>query len=185
MLFSTSVSNLFNPRPKSIAVSNSGQAVDRQSEQYLSNITAVNRMSEEAANAQMQYQTNSAERAMQFSSEEAAKNRAWQEAMSNTAYQRAVADMKKAGINPVAAFSSGGFGSASTPAGSSASGFAQSGAMPQYSSVSLTDAYVRELEATSAVVNASANAAKTVSEEIREWLGASGKLGGKTGKIGF
>ena len=38
--------------------------------------------------------------------------------MSNTSYQRAIADMKKAGINPIMAFQQGG---ASTPGGSSAS----------------------------------------------------------------
>lgn len=38
----------------------------------------------------------------------------FQEAMSNSAYQRAVADMRKAGVNPLLAISKGG---ASTPAG--------------------------------------------------------------------
>ena len=53
--------------------------------------------------------------AMNYNSAEALANRNWQEHMSNTAYQRAVEDMKKAGLNPILAFSNGG---ASTPGGS-------------------------------------------------------------------
>lgn len=52
--------------------------------------------------------------AMSFNSAEAAKNRAWQAQMSNTSYQRAVEDMRKAGINPILAYTQGG---ASTPSG--------------------------------------------------------------------
>lgn len=46
---------------------------------------------------------------------EAEKLRGWQEDLSNTAIQRQVADMKKAGINPILAARIGG---ASTPSGS-------------------------------------------------------------------
>nr|DAT18336.1 MAG TPA: Putative minor capsid protein [Microviridae sp.] len=53
--------------------------------------------------------------AMNYNSAEALANREWQEHMSSTAYQRAVEDMKKAGLNPILAFSNGG---ASTPGGS-------------------------------------------------------------------
>lgn len=53
--------------------------------------------------------------AMSYNSAEALADREWQEHMSNTAYQRAVEDMKKAGLNPILAFSNGG---ASTPGGS-------------------------------------------------------------------
>lgn len=53
--------------------------------------------------------------AMNYNSAEALANREWQEHMSSTAYQRAVEDMRKAGLNPILAFSNGG---ASTPGGS-------------------------------------------------------------------
>lgn len=56
----------------------------------------------------------------QFNEREAQKNRDFQERMSRNAYQYVVEDLKKAGLNPILAYSNGG---AATPQGS----FATSG----------------------------------------------------------
>lgn len=52
--------------------------------------------------------------ANEFNAEQARLNREWQEHMSSTAYQRGMQDLKKAGLNPILAYTQGG---ASTPAG--------------------------------------------------------------------
>lgn len=61
--------------------------------------------------------------AMNYNSAEAQKSRDWQEMMSNTSYQRAMADMKKAGLNPILAYTQGG---ASTPSSAQGTVSAQS-----------------------------------------------------------
>lgn len=75
---------------------------------------------------QMNFQRQQNALAMDFNAQEAQKNRDWQKMMSDSAHQREVADLIKAGLNPVLS-ASGGNG-ASVGSGAQASGVTSSGA---------------------------------------------------------
>lgn len=64
------------------------------------------------------YNYNRMQERMAFNRKEAQKNRDFQERMASTQYQRAVDDLKKAGLNPILAYTNGGN---SAPSGSGAS----------------------------------------------------------------
>lgn len=85
----------------------------------LGGVPLVSSLFESGVNAYSQHQTNKtnkqiAEDANAASAKQADAQMEFQERMSNTSYQRGMEDMKKAGLNPILAYSQGG---ASAPSG--------------------------------------------------------------------
>lgn len=90
---------------------------------------SFNQVQREIAEAANRANAASAREAMDFESREAEKNRAFQKEMQDTYYERAVASMRRAGINPVVAYSM--LGGASGLSGSTAQGHTYSASLPR------------------------------------------------------
>ncbi|QXP08280.1 MAG: DNA pilot protein [Arizlama microvirus] len=97
---------------------------------------------------------------------EAQKNRDWQERMSSTAHEREVADLRKAGLNPILS-ATGGSG-ASSPGGSMAV---------------MEDTQIRATPVKAQLANLAANTAKTLAEvkKVKTEANLNDKLSAKAG----
>lgn len=95
---------------------------------------------------EMFHSAREARKARTHASAEADKQMAFQERMSSSAHQRAVTDLKQAGINPMAAYATGGSGGASTPSGAAGQSFQAK--TPDLSSIIASALQASQLEQT-------------------------------------
>lgn len=94
-------------------------------DQYYENVD----LAERAAEIQNNYQTAADQAAMDYNERMMQRVMDFEREMANSSYQRAVEDLRKAGLNPILAYSQGG---AAVPSVSAASGVSGSRVAPNY-----------------------------------------------------
>jgi len=102
----------------------------------------------ESADIAMKFGQRSADKSMAFTSAQALRQMQFQERMAGSQYQRGMADMRKAGLNPILAYKQGG---ASSPAGASGAGASASGAGAPGSQIPAVNKFIPALNTAIAV----------------------------------